>query len=191
LELLRKISKADYFSDFILVGGTALALQIGHRNSVDLDFFAKKNIEVDLITAELEKFGNVNKLTSTKNIFICTVDGIKVDFVNHRYRFLENFISEEGIRMATILDIAAMKLNAIEGRGTKKDFIDLFFLLDYLSLSDMIASYLGKFPDHTDFMMLKSLTYFDDAENFPQPVMFKDFDWENCKSKITQEFLKL
>lgn len=191
LELLRKIALSDFFSDFILVGGTALALQIGHRNSIDLDFFGNKNIEEDLIINELEKFGNVIKLTSTKNIFICTVDGIKVDFVNHNYKFLDSYILDEGIKMATKRDISAMKLNAIEGRGTKKDFIDLYFLLDHLTLSEMIDSYLEKFPNHTDFMMLKSLTYFDDAESFPQPIMFKDFDWENCKNKITQEFLKL
>lgn len=191
LELLKQIMKSEFFSDFILVGGTALALQIGHRNSIDLDFFGNFEIDESEILTELEKFGNVMKSASSKNILVCTVNDIKVDFVNYKYPFLDNHINIEGIRMASPKDIAAMKLNAIEGRGTKKDFIDLFFLLNQFSLVEMIEFYNQKYVDHTDFMMLKSLTYFSDADLLPQPKMFVDFNWENCKSKILENYLKL
>ncbi len=191
LELLRQIMKSEFFSDFVLVGGTALALQIGHRNSIDLDFFGKKEIEEERILEELEQFGNVEKKAGSKNILVCSVNQIKVDFVNHKYPFLDQRLNIENIRMASPKDIAAMKLNAIEGRGTKKDFIDLFFLLNNFSLEEMIEFYNQKYVNHTDFMMLKSLTYFTDADLFPQPKMFVDFDWENCKALLMEEYFKL
>lgn len=191
LELLKQIMESEFFSDFILVGGTALALQIGHRNSIDLDFFANKEIDEDKVLAELEKYGNVEKNAGSKNILVCSVNNIKVDFVNHKYPFLDKTMFVENIRMASPKDISAMKLNAIEGRGTKKDFIDLFFLLKKFSLNQMIEFYNQKYINHADFMMLKSLTYFTDADLFPQPKMFVDFDWEKCKDKITKEYLKL
>ncbi|SEF48255.1 Nucleotidyl transferase AbiEii toxin, Type IV TA system [Halpernia humi] len=191
LELLRKISNSDFFSDFFLVGGTALALQIGHRNSIDLDFFAKKDIDENLFLEKLSEFGKVIKFSSSKNILICSVNGVKVDFVNHIYKFLDEPLILDGIKMASKRDISAMKLNAIEGRGSKKDFIDLYFLLNYMSLPEMIEAYKLKYPNHSEFMMLKSLTYFEDADHFPQPEMFADFNWENAKQKIIQEFLKL
>ncbi|WP_374443086.1 nucleotidyl transferase AbiEii/AbiGii toxin family protein [Epilithonimonas sp.] len=183
--------KSEFFSDFVLVGGTALALQIGHRNSIDLDFFGKKEIEEERILEELEQFGNVEKKAGSKNILVCSVNQIKVDFVNHKYPFLDQRLNIENIRMASPKDIAAMKLNAIEGRGTKKDFIDLFFLLNNFSLEEMIEFYNQKYVNHTDFMMLKSLTYFTDADLFPQPKMFVDFDWENCKALLMEEYFKL
>ncbi len=191
LELLRQIMESEFFSDFVLVGGTALALQIGHRNSIDLDFFGKKEIEEERILEELEQFGNVEKKAGSKNILVCSVNQIKVDFVNHKYPFLDQRLNIENIRMASPKDIAAMKLNAIEGRGTKKDFIDLFFLLNNFSLEEMIEFYNQKYVNHTDFMMLKSLTYFTDADLFPQPKMFVDFDWENCKEVLMEEYFKL
>ena len=191
LELLKKISTSELFKDYFLVGGTSLALQIGHRNSIDLDFFAKKDIDELVFMEELEKFGKVIKVTGTKNVLICKVNGIKIDFVNHIYQFIDEPLIVEGIKLASKKDISAMKLNAIEGRGTKKDFIDLYFLLNYFSLSEIITFYREKYVNHTDFMMLKSLTYFDDADNYPEPEMFQNFDWEMAKQKITQEFIKL
>lgn len=191
LELLKKVMHLTFFSDYTLVGGTALALQIGHRNSVDLDFFANKEIDENKIIEELKKIGEVQKISGSKSVLICSVNGIKVDFVNHRYPFLENYMIIDGVRMASQKDISAMKLNAIEGRGTKKDFIDLYFLLNKFNLKQMITFYNEKYIDHTDFMMLKSLTYFVDADIFPQPQMYSDFNWDDCKKKIISEYLTL
>jgi len=141
LELLNNIMKSDFFSDFILVGGTALALQIGHRNSIDIDMFGNSIIDEDAFIDELNRFGRVEKLQKTKNILIVSVNNIKVDFVNYRYPLLEDFKNIDGVRMASKKDIAAMKLNAISGRGSRKDFIDLFFLLKEFSLEEMIKFY--------------------------------------------------
>lgn len=191
LELLDKISNSDFFSDFILVGGTALALQIGHRNSIDLDFFGRKEIDEILFLEELSKIGDAKKIGGSKNIFVGTIDGVKIDFVNHIYKFIDPIIIDEGVKMASVKDIAAMKLNAIEGRGTKKDFIDLYFLLEIFTLPEMISFFNEKYPDHTEFMMMKSLSYFEDADHFPEPVMYRSFDWEICKQKIKDELTKL
>ncbi len=191
LELLKKLMADDFFKNFILVGGTSLALQIGHRNSIDIDLFGNQNIIPDVFVDKLNEFGNVEISQASKNIFITSINAIKVDFVNYKYPLLENFIEKSGIRLASKQDIAAMKLNAILGRGSRKDFIDLYFLLKDFSLKEMIAFFNKKYSDGSVFLLFKSLTYFAEADAQPQPKMFLDFNWETCKQKIIEEVLKL
>lgn len=191
LELLRKISNSEFFSEFVLVGGTALALQIGHRNSIDLDFFGKKEIDVEVFVENLQQFGNVIVLKASKNILITSINGVKTDFVNYSYSWISEQKNMENIRLASKEDIAAMKLNAISGRGSKKNFIDLYFLLKDFSLEEMIDFYRNKYTQHSEFGMLKSITYFEDADQENAPEMFMDFDWKNCKEKIRNEYFKL
>lgn len=93
--------------------------------------------------------------------------------------------------MLSTKDIAAMKLNAIAGRGSKKDFIDLYFLLNEFSLDEILSFYEKKYLDGSIFMVQKSLTYFEDANPQLQPKMFLNFNWETCKQKIIEEVLKL
>lgn len=191
LELLKKLMHEDLFSSFNLVGGTALALKIGHRNSIDIDLFGNSEIDTDLFIEKLNNFGEVVVTQSTKNILITKINDIKVDFVNYKYPLLTDFEIIENIRMFSTKDIAAMKLNAIAGRGSKKDFIDLYFLLEEFTLPEMLSFYEKKYKDGSVFMVEKSLTYFSDAEEQLQPKMFKDFNWENCKKTIIDEVLKL
>jgi predicted nucleotidyltransferase component of viral defense system len=191
MELLRKLMKVETFSNFYLVGGTSLSLQMGHRNSIDIDLFGKQEIDSDLFINLLNNFGKTEVQKSSKNILITDVDGIKVDFVNYQYQLIENPIEIDGIRMLSKKDIAAMKLNAIAGRGSKKDFIDLYFLLNDFTLQQMLGFYNEKYFDGSEFMVLKSLYYFEEADSEPQPKMFKDFNWETCKQKIITEVLKL
>ncbi len=191
MELLRKLMKEESFSNYYLVGGTSLALQMGHRNSIDIDLFGKQEIDSDLFINLLNNFGKTEVQKSLKNILITDVAGIKVDFVNYQYNILEEPLVIEGIRMLSKKDIAAMKLNAIAGRGSKKDFIDLYFLLQDFSLKQMLGFYIEKYFDGSEFMVLKSLSYFEEANSQPQPQMFVDFNWETCKQKIIEEVLKL
>lgn len=188
LEFLRFVSNSEVFKDFILVGGTGLALQIGHRNSIDLDFFSDCEIDKEKFVSVLEEFGEVQISSSTKNILILKINGIKVDFVNYKYPLIDDFVVIEGIKIASKKDIGAMKLNAIAGRGTKKDFIDLYFLLKEFSLSELIEFYQKKYTKHSQFQMIKSLIYFEDAEIYPQPKMFLEFNWEDCKETIKEKF---
>jgi len=191
MELLKRIMSEKLFSDFNLVGGTSLALQIGHRNSIDIDLFGNSEINSELFIEKLSEFGDVKVAQSTKNILITKINEIKVDFVNYKYPLLSEHLFIENIRMLSTKEIAAMKLNAIAGRGSKKDFIDLYFLLNEFSLEDILSFYEKKYKDGSVFMVQKSLTYFDDADAKQQPKMFKDFNWETCKQKIIDEVLKL
>lgn len=191
LELLKAIMNENAFSSFALAGGTSLALQIGHRNSVDIDLFGKSEIDKNLFYDILNSYGSVTTLQSTKNILVLSIDNIKTDFVNYQYPLLEDVLLIDSIRLLSKSDIAAMKLNAILGRGSKKDFIDLYFLLQEFSLKEMIAFYNRKYPDGSAFLVLKSLTYFEDADLQPEPEMYVDFNWSRCKEKIIMEFSKL
>jgi predicted nucleotidyltransferase component of viral defense system len=191
VELLKKIMKEEIFSNYFLVGGTSLALQIGHRNSVDIDLFGNQEINHDFFFKQLNTFGKTEISKSSKNILITEVEGIKVDFVNYQYQLLENPIEIDGIRMLSKKDIAAMKLNAITGRGSKKDFIDLYFLLQEFSLKQMIGFYNQKYFDGSEFLLYKSLNYFEEADIQPQPKVFKEFDWDEAKKYILGEVKKL
>ena len=184
LELLKKIMASSVFEAFNLVGGTSLALQIGHRFSVDIDMFGNSQIDEIEFIQELSNFGSVVILKKSKNIIIFSVDGIKVDFVNYKYPLLDKLTIIDGIRMVSVKDISAMKLNAIAGRGSKKDFIDLYFLLQMHTLSEMLSFYTNKYIDGSEFMVLKSLTFFDDADNEEMPIMFEDINWDEIKKIV-------
>ena len=172
------------FSPYGLVGGTSLALQIGHRLSVDIDMFGEAKPDEDAFIGTLSSFGHVQILQKTANILICNVDGIKVDFVCYPYQLLRPFEVMDGIRLASLEDIAAMKLNAIAGRGSKKDFIDFYFLLRKYSLEEMIAFYQVKYPQGSEFMVRKSLTFFDDADKESDPVMLENLSWSQIKKDL-------
>lgn len=184
LELLEFIMNQREFNEFNLVGGTSLALQMGHRISIDIDLFGASEIDEDLFLEVLKKIGTVQVIKKSKNILICSVNGIKVDFVNYQYRLLESPRLEENIRLVKKKDIAAMKVNAIAGRGSIKDFIDVYFLLNEFSINEMIGFYLQKYPDGSEFMVRKSLTYFDDADNEVAPIFFHDISWSEIKKTI-------
>ena len=184
LELLKKIMSSSIFNGFNLVGETSLALQIGHRFSVDIDMFGKQEIDEFEFVDELSNFGKVIVIKKSKNVLILSVNGIKVDFVNYKYPLLEEITIVENIRLASDKDISAMKLNAIAGRGSRKDFIDLHFLLQKYSLKEMISFYNTKYADGSEFMVLKSLTYFEDAESEEIPILFQKLDWNEIKFSI-------
>jgi hypothetical protein len=184
LELLKKIMSSSIFNGFNLVGGTSLALQIGHRFSVDIDMFGKQEIDEFEFVDELSNFGKVIVIKKSKNVLILSVNSIKVDFVNYKYPLLEEIAIVENIRLASDKDIAAMKLNAIAGRGSRKDFIDLHFLLQKYSLKELISFYNTKYADGSEFMVLKSLTYFEDAESEEIPILFQKLDWNEIKVSI-------
>jgi len=184
LDILKKIQSITEFSKLRLVGGTALALQIGHRKSIDLDFFGLIDNDFMTFSKELEKVGKITVLKNSKNINIFSVNNIKVDFVNYHYKWLGNAISEDNLLLAGIKDIAAMKIAAITGRGTKKDFIDLYFLLKHYSLKEILDFYMQKYPECSIFLALRSLTYFADAEQDEQPEMLIPADWNDVKRFI-------
>lgn len=184
LELLNKIMAEPLFSPLRLVGGTALALQKGHRKSVDLDLFGELLVEDDVLTEAASRMGRITWLNKLKNIKSLLINGIKVDFVNYSYPWLSLPVMEGSIRLANKNDIAPMKLAAVTGRGAKKDFTDLYFLLKDFTLNEMIELYEKKYPDGSAFLVLKSLIYFEDAEGDEMPQMLMPVSWEEIKQRI-------
>lgn len=188
LELLRTLMGNSLFDGTRLVGGTALALQYGHRQSVDLDFFGTISDDIEAMQSCLRSVGKLQIIKETERIRVYQVNGIKVDIIDYsRYPWISDAIEEDGLRLAAPQDIAAMKVNAIEGRGTKKDFVDMFFLLQHYSLNEILNFYAKKYAEHSIFRALMSLTYFDDADGQPMPKMFKDVVWNDIKQSIICE----
>ncbi|GHT32724.1 hypothetical protein FACS189434_05230 [Bacteroidia bacterium] len=188
LLLLKKLQAIPFFSEMRLVGGTALALQLGHRNSVDLDFFGKMNFTRGELEHELQKHGLKTSVRSESELIkIVQIENIKVDFVDYSsVIWLEQAVLSDGICLAGLKDIGAMKISAITGRGTKKDFIDLFFLLQCFSLEQLIGFCKQKYDTNSIFHIIRSLTYFEDAEEDPQPEMYVPFEWNKTKQTIKQ-----
>lgn len=184
LALLKSLQSLPIFSEMRLVGGTSLALQIGHRKSIDIDLFGLLNVDFNSLTDELKTIGQVVVLGNSKNIHTYLIDEIKVDIVHFDYPWLKNKIVTDEIHLAAIEDIAAMKLNAIIGRGSKKDFIDLYYILKQFDLSQLMSFYGQKYQDGSSFLVLKSLVYFEDADNEAMPWMFHEVSWEEVKTTI-------
>ena len=184
LELLKKLQRLPVLEQTRLVGGTALALQLGHRKSIDLDFFGTVDCEAEYLRESIAGIASLTILKESPHIHIYIVDGIKVDIVNYKYPWLDDVVLEQGLRLASVSDIAAMKITAIIGRGTKKDFIDIAFLLHHFSLEEILHFYAAKSNDSSVFMAMKSLAYFDDAEADPMPDMFVNQSWQQVKAYI-------
>lgn len=174
-------------SGFYLAGGTSLALQIGHRVSVDLDLFGRRPFETQEILDELSDLAPLSLMSQSKNILILDVQGVKVDFVNYRYPLVAEPLLMEGLRLLTLPDIGAMKLAAIAGRGRKRDFYDLYFLLQQYSLDELMGFYLKKYEDGSEFMVARSIVYFDDADQDEDiNLLGKQVKWETVKKTIQQ-----
>ena len=191
LELLKDLMSKEYLKDFVLVGGTALALQMGQRKSIDLDLFTNKEFNAQELLVNLKNDFNIQTLTLLNQTLISNIDSIKVDFIHFSYPFIRPVKNIDNVRLLDIEDIAPMKLDAITGRGSKKDFYDLYFLLSIIPLKKMIELYKEKYPHQTTFHVIRSLGYFDDAELQPDPIVFdKKVTWDKVKTKIINEIKK-
>ena len=188
LELLKSLMRLPILGQTRLVGGTALALQYGHRRSVDLDFFGDVIDDNDELTSVLHGcVEDVVRGNCTNRIKAFFLNGVKVDIVKYDYPWIDDVIQEDGLRLASPKDIAAMKVNAIIGRGTKKDFVDIYFLLQHYTFEELISFYMQKYVDASEYRALLSMTYFADADTQPMPAMFHDVSWEEMKEKIKAE----
>lgn len=186
LELLKRLMGDERLQGFVLVGGTSLALQIGHRISVDLDLFIEKEFEADELREYLER----NYHLQTDYLAFATVkgeiEGVQVDCIAHAYSWLKPFVLEEGVRLASLEDICAMKLNAIAGNGARiKDFVDVAYLSSMFSLEQMLKFYEEKYHANP-LMPLKGIVYFADI-NKNAPVKMangKPLDWKSIEKRL-------
>ncbi len=165
----------NFKSDFYLAGGTALALQLGHRDSVDFDFFTEKDFNTEELFEKLQDIFreySVKKIQEEKNTLTIIVDNdIKLSFFTYKYPLVKPLIEEEFLRLASIEDIACMKLSAIISRATEKDYVDLYFILQKYKLADLLKLTIQKFPSLDEALILKSLTYFNDVVE--EEIIFK------------------
>lgn len=161
---------------FYLAGGTALALQIGHRDSVDFDFFSEENIDTGELFEKLEDIFvgyKIQKVQEEKNTLTIVIGkNVKVSFFAYKYMLLNDFVKESYLRLASVEDIACMKLSAIVSRSTEKDYIDLYFILQNKSLAELMKLLSKKFSALDKNLVIKSLVYFDDIEE--EAIMFKN-----------------
>ena len=184
LDLLRRLQRLPDLTSTRLVGGTALALHLGHRKSVDLDMFGTFDPIVSYRKL-LADAGHSVEGAENGTVQSLRVNNVKVDLVNYPYPWLDDAIEEGNIRLAGLRDIAAMKLSAVANRGRKKDFIDVARLLDVFSLDQMLSLYKEKFSVSELSFPLRGLMYCDDAEEDPMPEMFdSNFTWENVKKTV-------
>ena len=186
LVLLKKIMQDGILTDFKLVGGTALALQIGHRISIDLDLFNPNSFDENELLDYLQNQYDFKITYQSKNTLKGEIDNIKIDFIAHQYVDLYPEIVIENIRLASLSDITAMKVNAIVRSGERiKDYIDLAFLSSYYSLIEIQEFYSLKYPNSNSIMMFKALSFHNDI-NFNEPINIinKNYNWESIKSRL-------
>lgn len=184
LGLLRQLARNPLLADYRLAGGTALALQLGHRRSVDLDFFNSEGRTSADWSANFAAYGTTQVLQASAHIHVYTIAGVKVDVVSLKHDWLEPAQVVDGIQLASKLDIGAMKLAAVTNRGTRKDFVDLAFLLDEFELDELLQAYSRRCPDGMLFLVAKSLSFFEDAEDEPMPFMLIDRSWEDMRTTV-------
>lgn len=189
LELLKNLMSFQPLSNFNLVGGTALALQVGHRISVDLDLFTNIKFDIESLKKAIESFAFEKKYeikwnTIEQNTLIGLMNSIKIDIIYYPYNLIDELIVYDNIRLLSTKDIAPMKLSAIAQRGKKKDFFDFYELLQIYSLEEMLQFYREKIPYTDTTFLLRSLTYFEDAEVDLDPIMIKKYNWVEVKNII-------
>ena len=186
LELLKQLMADKKLKDFVLVGGTALSLQMGHRVSVDLDLFVNQDFEAEEMREYMERTYHLETDYMAFATVKGEINGIQVDCIAHSYPWIRPFVEEEGIRLASMEDICAMKLNAIAGNGTRiKDFIDVAFLSSLYSLNQMLSFYEEKYHANP-LMPLKGIVFFDDI-NMEAPVKMTDgktLNWKKIEKRL-------
>jgi len=187
LELLNQLFSKDYLSGFALAGGTALALQLGHRISIDLDFFSYQPFNTNELTKRISSDFRLDKefIEIEENTLNCIINNVRVQFLTHNYQQVRPDLNDGTIRLYSLSDSAAMKLNAVTNRGAKKDFFDIAALLEVFSLNDMLNFYTKKYNVVNYQHVLKSLSYFEDAESEMNPVCLRKQNWTTVKKKVS------
>lgn len=186
--IFQALAHQPFIAPFYLAGGTALALQLGHRKSIDLDWFSRSSFDISLLQKSLPAVGSLEILDKDKGTLHAVLGGVKVSFLRYPYSLIDPLVLyKRKLHLAGIRDIACMKVDAISSRGSKKDFIDLFFILRQYELHDLLKYFDKKYRGikYNHLHILKSLTYFKDADNEPMPVMLKNVSWAEVKGQIS------
>jgi hypothetical protein len=192
LELLTELAgnSAPCLQGWTLAGGTGLAFLLGHRISEDLDFFRSDDMDVRVMHDVLQAAGPYETWQEAEHTLTVLIQGTKLSFFRVRDPFLFEGTPCRFFTVASERDIALMKLAAISGRGSRKDFVDLYLIL---RIGGTLNDYFRMLPEKygasriNTYQILKSLTYFEDAEKEPLPRMLVPFDWEECKAFFVRQ----
>lgn len=202
--LLKNITEIVSIPNYYMIGGTALSLQLGLRESFDFDFCVPEQFNNEVLLKELEKLGQMEVKQNQKGTCDVILNGVQISFFYYPNKLIKNFIIPKEIpklKIASILDIAVMKLVAIGGRGAKKDFFDLYNILTKsdIMVLELASGLLQKCGENTNYAnIIMGLSYFEDAEQEILPKTFTEYDWDEIKryfidfqSKIQSNLEKL
>jgi hypothetical protein len=186
---LRALQDASLLDTFYLAGGTGLALQIGHRLSQDLDFFANDLFDEEILLQRVQKLEGFSLTAKAPHTIHAIIRGTKVSFLGYTYPLLFPTARFLDVAVADPRDIACMKISAIASRGTKRDFVDLYMSAKRFCLSDLLRLFERKYEQarYQKIHLLKSLAFFEDAEKDPMPAMLVPLDWNDVKQFFLQE----
>lgn len=188
--VVRKLEQAGMLAPWVLAGGTGLALQLGHRVSVDLDFFAEGPFDGHALRAALSGLGMLEVQAQDGDTLHVRLDGLRLSYLRSEVPFLYPPIEYRGLRVADTRDIAAMKIVAIGGRGSRKDFVDLHAYLaaggDFRGLLQILRRRYAN-TTFNEVHLLRSLVFFDDAEREPMPRMLQPAGWTTIRSRLEDE----
>jgi hypothetical protein len=190
---LRDLHNVPILTSFYLARGTGLALRLGHRRSVDLDFFLGEDFNEDYVLQKLQHLKGFALIAKEPGTIYANIRKTKVSFIAYAYPILFPFQPFLGVNMADFRDIGCMKISAIASRGTKRDFVDLYRLAQEYDLKQLLGWFTNKFS-RTNYSMphiLKSLTYFEEAEKDPMPHMLMSLSWEEVKQFFAREAPRL
>lgn len=189
IDVLKKISPLMLKHGFYLGGGTALAIYFEHRISVDLDWFSPTPFGDAMTLAQAlrnEKLAFITEQTAPGTLH-GSISGVRVTFLEFKYPFIKanSLWKELNCPLASLEDLACMKLSAIAQRGARKDFCDIYALgIKRFELSEMLKFYRQKFSVQDVNSVLYGLSYFDDAESERMPIMLWDIKWAEIKKTI-------
>ena len=185
---LRLLRDASLLDRFYLAGGTGLALQFGHRRSQDLDFFATDLFDEQPLIQRLQTLKDFSLVAEAPHMLHTVIQGSRVTFLGYAYPVLFPFAQFLDVAVADPRDIACMKVSAIASRGTKRDFVDLYVCAQQFGLANILQWFDRKYAQthHNKLHVLKSLTFFGDAEKDPMPHMLVPLDWEQVKRFFIQ-----
>jgi len=189
--LLEKFRPEDLPSDTYLAGGTAIALWIGHRQSVDLDWFTPHEIDEKMWQMKWEtKLGFSLKRRDWQTL-IGEIESVKTALFFYKYPLIEKASDYRGLKIAGLKDLAAMKIDTVLSRGTKRDFIDLYFLGKKFGPDKILEYYDGKYGNLKDkeLMIRKALVYFKEADGDEMPRMLAPLDWQEIKDYFLKTFI--
>jgi len=185
-ELLTALMQDEQMNHFNLVGGTALALYMGHRKSVDLDLFSPINFDIDKLEKHLNETYGFLKQKQSDATLLGFINGIKIDCIRYNYPLIQPVFIQDNIRLCSMPDIAAMKFVAISQNGTRlKDFVDVAYLSTKMSLNEMVESFEKKYPNNHKVSALKGLSYHNDIDfRYEIELMTGKFKWKAIEKRI-------